>query len=642
MLFLFLFLAAVQVPLSTAMLFGPSLFCFSVIGQRQADLLSNLFLEGIGLFGCDEYMLFSSLPAEELFKNSMSAHPTWPTSGPVVHLLSHSVDMPLSMAAVREVWHRVSEDGRYKRFNWILKMDPETVFHPDRLRDILSLHCSHSDCDAMALQNGEVIPGAMQALTKAAVAKLAKNQLDDCEDEAADSADAEVQCLQKSLHKSDVKLVKEPSLFKDFSTSHSMRICTLSLGSFWPFLAWPDYMTCMGQAGYSVQPDAPSNPSQVSWTRDVLQQGYYVRPTMFCWVLVQHKGEEPELLKWQRQRDLGIFACDGWMIVSNASAREVLPAEAWHTHISIIHGNTTGGRTFRTVHGKLISEPADAGVYAKAWEAVFEEGSYRSFDWVLKLDVGVVVVPERLRSALNALCQPSACGSKIVHNFGGDLLGPVEAMSAKAASTMAAGMHTCTTAAKWEMQPEYRWLSSCVSTLGIGAVRSALLLSDHKALPRPCDTVHGCFSPFMNLGYHALCLKQSGYYYIAPPPTTTLTRTSTSTSVTSTSATFTTSTVSTTTVTSTVPKVAPMSIFAFEGRSFQKKLPVWVITAENEQRGIPFALEIGAALLAMIAIPSLGCMLCRRSAAPAATSRDEPQDTAEALLTGPAGQAGGV
>mmetsp|Transcript_34095 Transcript_34095/g.79500 ORF Transcript_34095/g.79500 Transcript_34095/m.79500 type:complete len:635 (+) Transcript_34095:51-1955(+) len=630
---LFLLVLAALLPQGIAMLFGPSIFCFSVVGRQQADLLSNLFVEGIGLFGCDGHMLFSSLPAEELFKGS-ETKPAWPTSGPIVHVLSHSVDQPLGLPAVREVWKRIAEDGRYRRFDWTLKMDPETAFHPDRLRDILSPHCSATDCDAMVLQDGATIPGAMQAMTKAAVAELAKNQLDDsCGDEAA--ADAEVQCLQKSLTQSGVKLVKEENLMKDFSTSHSMRICELSQGSFWPFLAWPDYMTCMGQAGYSVTPDAPSNPGQVSWTRDVLQRGYHIRPTIFCWVLVQHAGKEPELLNWQRQRDLGIFACDGWMVISNASAREVLPAEAWQTNFSVIQGNTAG-RTFRTVHGKLVSEPADAGVYAKAWKAVFDKGAFRSFDWILKLDVGVVVAPERLRSALNALCPPSECGAKIVHNFGGDLLGPVEAMSAKAATTLADGIHTCTSTARWESQPENRWLSSCVSTLGIGSVRSALLLADHKANPRHCDTLHGSFSPYLDLGFHALCLKQSGYYFIEPPPTTTLTRTITSTSSTSTSATFTTSTATSTTMTTTVPKVAPNSIFAFEGRSFQKKLPVWVLTAENEQRGIPFALELAGGLLALIALPVAGFYYSRRSAAPAVVP-EEPQDTGEALLTGPAG-----
>ena len=56
-----------------------------------------------------------------------------------------------------QVWKRIAEDGRYRRFDWTLKMDrllpcllaistywtsrreedPETAFHPDRLRDIL-------------------------------------------------------------------------------------------------------------------------------------------------------------------------------------------------------------------------------------------------------------------------------------------------------------------------------------------------------------------------------------------------------------------------------------------------------------------------------------------------------------------------
>ena len=149
-----------------------------------------------------------------------------------------------------------------------------------------------------------------------------------------------------------------------------------------------------------------------------------------------------------------------------------------------------------------------------------------------------------------------------------DLLGPVEAMSTKAATTLAdgcslrvqsvptnikilaapafvQGIRSCTNTARWESQPENRWLSSCVSALrrepvdlskcfgnnscpcrsqdtATRKVHWALdlcdqlsfsrttrqfrshhpqqsLVSTGQASPRPCDTLHGSFSPYMSV-----------------------------------------------------------------------------------------------------------------------------------------------
>merc|ERR1719502_1552340 len=103
---------------------------------------------------------------------------------------------------------------------------------------------------------------------------------------------------------------------------------------------------------------------------------------------------------------------------------------------------------------------------------------------------------------------------------------------------------------------------------------------------------------------YELCLKQSGYYYVPAPATTTATSTTTWTSSTRTltsttthtrtTHTTTTSTVTTTSVTTTIPKVIAASIFHLEGPTIEHKLPYWVITYENYMNGYPFA----AALLA--------------------------------------------
>ncbi|CAK9061537.1 unnamed protein product [Durusdinium trenchii] len=227
----------------------------------------------------------------------------------------------------------------------------------------------------------------------------------------------------------------------------------------------------------------------------------------------------------------------------------------------------------------------------------------------------------------------------MLQTFGGDLQGPVEAFSKEAAASFAAGFTSCTSVAGWNKQPESQWLSSCASTLGIAAERAPRLLSGyHEEVPRPCDTVHGLFHPFPQVDGMKQCLKQSGYYYIHAPATSTRTSTTTRTTTTSSTITRTSSTATTSTMTYTIAKVAPDSIFNFERRSFQKQLPVWVITAENEHRGIPFAIGLATSLLLLFCIPIVGFF---RTTPPAPVPggtvlpRVAPEEIEDPLLRGP-------
>ncbi|CAE8653656.1 unnamed protein product, partial [Polarella glacialis] len=190
------------------------------------------------------------------------------------------------------------------------------------------------------------------------------------------------------------------------------------------------------------------------------------------------------------------------------------------------------------------------------------------------------------------------------------------------------------------------WFEACAGKLGIAPERDANLLSNsHKEEPRPCDSVHATFHPFPYWPTHVLCLKQTGYYWVSPPPTSTSTTsqtrtTSTSTSITSTSSTRTstsvTSTSSThTTITTTLPFVTNSSIFAFEGEEEAQELPPWFVGWENYKDGYPLAIMMATTGLSLLLVLGLGCNFVVLSVRKRVSAPNENRGTAVSTLTPP-------
>mmetsp|Transcript_4323 Transcript_4323/g.7590 ORF Transcript_4323/g.7590 Transcript_4323/m.7590 type:complete len:715 (-) Transcript_4323:70-2214(-) len=653
-----LWVAALALQLSAASWFGPSLLCFVVVRPgEEAKLLAQQFLEGISVFSCDDYIIFSSVSGEDLFygwKDDWGLK-RWPSTGPEVQVLDTSLDVgtggaydgPLNIPIYDEAWRKVYADGRYTLHDWTIKLELCTVIVPMTLKNVLRGHCSPdspSGCDGTIITNdGPNLHSPVEALTSGAVQKLGEQGLDFCQKEmyanwSNQSEDAYLLDCFKTFAGNTVKNKPEPGLLVDFNLhplpgggSH----CDTGHGAFWEFNDWGGIMSCMGQAGYSAQVGAPNMPAQIAWTKDILEPDNFVKPTMFCWALIQPTGQEPELVKWQRLRGLGIFACDDWMLISNKTARQVLGGQAWNTAINELVGDVSAQRTFDEIGGTLVSVMANSEIYLKAWQEVFADGRYRQHDWTLKLDVDVAIVPHRLRDVLHRHClqEEESCKAKVLMNFGGDLRGPVEALTLEAVESLEQGLEECGSSIN-KGQSEFQFLDACTSKLGIVRERDSNLLSDeHKSDPRLCDSIHGAFAPFPAVKDYEYCMQSTGYYYIAAPATTTYTTTKTSTSVTHTSTSRTTTTVSTTTVTSTIPQVIAESIWYFEGEEVAGELPPWVITFQNYGNGYPLAggLLLGVAFLSGI-VASI-CWFIRQRSPPAAAVPAAPADAEVAETT---------
>jgi len=307
---------------------------------------------------------------------------------------------------------------------------------------------------------------------------------------------------------------------------------------------------------------------------------------MFCWALVLPRGVEPELLLRQSREGVGIFSCDAHLAISNTSLTVAFGAAAAGLKTAIIDTSL-----FTPLGGKYYTA-LNSPVFIKAWHAVFQDGRYRSYDWTLKLDADTVFLPGKVRTLLGRHCSDGAdgCRAKYLTNFGGDIHGPVEALSRRAMELYDEKEAQCTTQVDYSDKGEDWYLGLCMELLGIPGEEEPSLLSDwhlDRGFPSACDTVHATFHPFKNWDYYFRCLCESGFGTPAcdrmMAPTTTMTSTYTSTTVstsTRTTVTLITSTATTTTVettktrtttsrrTTTSTTAAPHrdSVIVFDGR----------------------------------------------------------------------------
>jgi len=127
-----------------------SLLCFALMQPvgYEPSLTRMQFNQGVGIFKCDEYALYSNQVIEV-----------------VPGVYTHQVDSDLKcqyggefMTALNTpiffaVWDKVLEDGRYKLHEWTVKVDPDCVFFPSRLRIVLEAYDPASSETGMYINN---------------------------------------------------------------------------------------------------------------------------------------------------------------------------------------------------------------------------------------------------------------------------------------------------------------------------------------------------------------------------------------------------------------------------------------------------------------------------------------------------------
>lgn len=143
-----------------------SIFCFSLMMPRsyELELLKNQHKLGAGIFACDEAAVYSN-------ESITVAHGvrTRVVDSDLVCKLGGESYTALNSWIFVAVWRKVVEDATYMHFSWTVKVDPDSVFLPDRLNMVLRDHKA-----AGYLNNCKYgLHGPIEVLSRSAVAALA-------------------------------------------------------------------------------------------------------------------------------------------------------------------------------------------------------------------------------------------------------------------------------------------------------------------------------------------------------------------------------------------------------------------------------------------------------------------------------------
>lgn len=118
--------------------YRPTLYCFSLMMPfgYEPGLLAEQQRKSASIFACDAF---------EVFSNSSTLLPSGDPAPVNVTLMNGSLAVEyggrwgtaMNTGVFNRVWAEVVRLGRYRRFGWTVKVDPDAVFFPERLRNVL-------------------------------------------------------------------------------------------------------------------------------------------------------------------------------------------------------------------------------------------------------------------------------------------------------------------------------------------------------------------------------------------------------------------------------------------------------------------------------------------------------------------------
>jgi len=194
-----------------------------------------------------------------------------------------------------------------------------------------------------------------------------------------------------------------------------------------------------------------------------------------------HPGPEEELalLREQYNKKVGVFSCPGNDVFSDAVVN------IGQGYDSIKVDDTEG--EFHLVKRKKTKTWVNTGMFKQVWKRIDDKGTWKEFDWVIKLDADAVFVPWRLQKVLST--QPVSWSGTYIENCEGvqyGFFGNVEVISHAAFQKLVSNIDSCSQKIKWASMHATTWgpigedlfAQKCMDLSGVDKVQNFDLTVD--------------------------------------------------------------------------------------------------------------------------------------------------------------------
>jgi hypothetical protein len=152
----------------------PTLFCFVVVmpNTTEVELLAAALADDNGIKACDRYVVYSNV--------SRLSEPDAPVSLAADAAIRGSMDVPrggiyntaMNTPVFQQVYRKMFYDNNFRDYDWIVKLDADSVVSVSKLRSILAKHKSD---DPQIIGIGHVMRGCAMAVTSGALARYAEH-----------------------------------------------------------------------------------------------------------------------------------------------------------------------------------------------------------------------------------------------------------------------------------------------------------------------------------------------------------------------------------------------------------------------------------------------------------------------------------
>mmetsp|Transcript_78522 Transcript_78522/g.227912 ORF Transcript_78522/g.227912 Transcript_78522/m.227912 type:complete len:725 (+) Transcript_78522:3-2177(+) len=226
-------------------------------------------------------------------------------------------------------------------------------------------------------------------------------------------------------------------------------------------------------------------------------------PSIFCFSVFRSQGYEAELVRALLQKNVGIFACDEFAVLSDRNLELSKGVRALKIPPCEKVGISKDGTAANTL------------VFMNAWKVIKDDVHWQAHDWIIKADPDAVLLPDRIRKQLSPHTGKAVYIKNCMKYTGPgwpSMFGSVEAFTNEAIATYFSKAQECKTKLQWQAWGEDLFMGRCLDMLGVGSVFEEHFSGDNVCKGANCrDGVSAAYHPFKSaekwLECHALATR---------------------------------------------------------------------------------------------------------------------------------------